>query len=90
MPAVFTVITVIGTVAMLWFGGNILVHGTHALGWHAPHDAVRAFAAPFGGGIPGWLATACADGAIGAAVGGVVLIVPKAARLILVRIRAAS
>jgi predicted DNA repair protein MutK len=41
MPVLLRWLTRIGTVAMLWVGGHILVVGAHELGWHAPHDIVH-------------------------------------------------
>ena len=37
MPSVMMVIASVGTVAMLWVGGSIIVHGFHDLGWHLPY-----------------------------------------------------
>jgi predicted DNA repair protein MutK len=34
MPKLLTALTVVGTAAMLWVGGHILLVGTHDLGWH--------------------------------------------------------
>ncbi len=39
MPKVLAVISVVGTVAMLWVGGHILLTGTDELGWHAPRTS---------------------------------------------------
>ena len=36
MPAVMVLIATVGTLAMLWVGGSIIVHGLHDLGWHLP------------------------------------------------------
>ncbi|MGB0412682.1 MAG: DUF808 domain-containing protein, partial [Pikeienuella sp.] len=38
MPSVMRIIATVGTVAMLWVGGSILVHGLHDLGVHAPYE----------------------------------------------------
>ena len=46
MPKLLATLSAIGTVAMLWVGGHILLVGTDDLGWHAP---VR-FRAPRRGG----------------------------------------
>lgn len=70
MPSVLLIISVVGTAAMLWVGGSILVHGAHELGWHAPYELIKALAAAIGGGgFGGWLVTATADGAIGLVLG---------------------
>jgi predicted DNA repair protein MutK len=41
MPFLLTALSVVGTIAMLWVGGGILLHGTHELGWHALYDATH-------------------------------------------------
>ncbi len=75
MPAVMTLISSIGTAAMLWVGGNIIVHGLHNLGWHLPYETIHHFALmvsqqlPTGQGFVKWLVTAAADGVIGLVLG---------------------
>ncbi|WP_019482516.1 DUF808 domain-containing protein [Arthrobacter sp. TB 23] len=49
MPAVLAAITFIGTIAMLWVGGHIMLQGVYDLGWHLPYDLVHALEAPFVG-----------------------------------------
>ncbi|QNE13823.1 DUF808 domain-containing protein [Pseudarthrobacter sp. NBSH8] len=49
MPSVLAAITLIGTVAMLWVGGHIMLQGAYDLGWHAPYDLVHVLEAPFVG-----------------------------------------
>lgn len=41
MPKVLTFLSVVGTAAMLWVGGHILVVGAHELGWDLPYDLVH-------------------------------------------------
>ena len=41
MPKVLTFLTVVGTAAMLWVGGHILIAGAHELGWDWPYDLVH-------------------------------------------------
>ena len=41
MPRVLEVIGAVGTAAMLWVGGHIVLVGSHDLGWHAPYDVVH-------------------------------------------------
>ncbi len=75
MPAVMTLISSVGTAAMLWVGGNIIVHGLHNLGWHLPYETIHHFALmvsqqlPTGQAVVEWLATAAADGVIGLVLG---------------------
>ncbi len=81
MPRLLTALTVIGTAAMLWVGGHILLVGTDELGWHAPyeivhhleepaHDATGAF-----GGVVGWLVNTFASAIIGLVVGAVLVMI---------------
>lgn len=75
MPTVMSVIAGIGTAAMLWVGGSILVHGLHDLGWGLPYDVVHGAAEAVSHGVAvasgflGWLTTAVLDGVLGLAVG---------------------
>lgn len=41
MPAVFRVISVVGTVAMLWVGGHLVVLNLGEVGWHLPVDLLH-------------------------------------------------
>lgn len=41
MPYVLQIIAVIGTAAMLWVGGHILVEGLYELFWHWPHEMIH-------------------------------------------------
>ena len=41
MPRLLTVISVVGTAAMLWVGGHILLVGVDDLGWHWLYDRVH-------------------------------------------------
>ncbi|MEQ8901394.1 MAG: DUF808 domain-containing protein [Roseovarius sp.] len=75
MPAVMVVIATIGTVAMLWVGGSILVHGLHDLGWHLPYEQIKraahlvAEAVGSATGFVTWGVTAGLDGIIGLVAG---------------------
>ncbi|NYF18157.1 hypothetical protein HDC37_003013 [Microbacterium sp. AK009] len=42
MPAVFRVISVIGTVAMLWVGGHLVIANLAETFWHGPYDLLHA------------------------------------------------
>jgi len=42
MPAVFRVISIVGTVAMLWVGGHIVIENLAATLWAGPYEAVHA------------------------------------------------
>lgn len=79
MPSVMAVISTVGTVAMLWVGGSILVHGVKDLGWSWPYDAIHHLAvsmadgAGAASGFLAWAVTAGLDGLLGLAVGLVLL-----------------
>ncbi|NIJ20708.1 hypothetical protein FHS95_002400 [Sphingomonas naasensis] len=78
MPVLMQVLSVVGTAAMIWVGGGILVHGLEVLGVHEPagtiHHAQEAVAHASGplGGFLGWLVTATASGIFGLIVGGLI------------------
>ncbi|SNY47038.1 DUF808 domain-containing protein [Paractinoplanes atraurantiacus] len=81
MPKVLTALTVIGTAAMLWVGGHIILVGTDELGLHflyefvhhmeeAAHDATGAL-----GGVVGWLVNTVASAILGLIVGALIVVV---------------
>ncbi|MGI9363032.1 MAG: DUF808 domain-containing protein [Parasphingorhabdus sp.] len=46
MPKLLSTISIVGTVAMAWVGGGLLVHNAAALGWHGPEHLIEAAAHP--------------------------------------------
>jgi predicted DNA repair protein MutK len=81
MPRLLTVISVVGTVAMLWVGGHILLAGIDELGWHWPYDSVHHMeedvhhAVSGIGAVLGWLVNTFASAVVGLVVGAVVVAV---------------
>lgn len=77
MPAVLGVIGAVGTVAMLWVGGHILLAQTAEAGWHAPYDLVHDLEHAVEGWVPaaagalGWLTNTGVSAVVGLAVGAV-------------------
>ena len=78
MPKVMALLANVGMLAMLWVGGGILLHGTEALGWHAPYGlahaielAVAQATGPLGG-VLGWLGYAVAAALVGLVAGAVI------------------
>ncbi len=75
MPVFLRVLGVVGTAAMVWVGGGIIIHGLEEYGLgalgHAVHDAAVAVgqALPAGGAAAEWLVTATASGVLGLLVG---------------------
>jgi hypothetical protein len=42
MPKLLSTLSAVGTAAMLWVGGHILLAGSDHLGWHTPYDWVHS------------------------------------------------
>ncbi len=86
MPGFMKTLTIVGTAAMVWVGGNIVIHGLHELGVHQPYlwikdTALQAAAAvPSAPGLVNWAVTAFFDGIIGLVLG--MLLIPIATRVI--------
>lgn len=81
MPKFLTVLSLVGTVAMLWVGGHILLMGADHLGWHTPYGLVHHaedwahHAAGALGAVLGWLVNTGISAVVGSVVGAVVLAV---------------
>ena len=77
MPVLLRWLSRIGTAAMLWVGGHILLVGTDELGWHGPYDLVHDLEEAVHGigaasRVLEWLVNTGASAAVGLAVGLVV------------------
>ena len=77
MPILLKWLTIIGTGAMLWVGGHILIVGVHDLGWAAPEDFVHAaedLVIGVGGigGLLAWLVNTALSAVLGFIVGSIV------------------
>ncbi len=80
MPKVLTLLSTVGTAAMLWVGGGIVLHGAHELGLHGPTDlahalqhAVEHATGPLGPAL-GWLTYAVLAGIAGLVLGAIVAV----------------
>lgn len=86
MPKLLKMLTIIGTAAMLWVGGSIIIHGMDVMGlsWlysEIHHIAVAvAEAVAQGSGFVEWMVTALFDGIFGLALG--MLLIPVVTRVI--------
>jgi hypothetical protein len=87
MPRLMAVLSVVGTAAMVWVGGSIILHGlevTHL--WPAPYEAIHhlaemvSHAVPVAPGFVAWAVTAACDGVLGLGLG--LLLIPLATRVI--------
>ena len=84
VPKLLATLAVIGTAAMLWVGGGIIVHGLeemHLLEFvpAAVHDAAHAASAAVGTmkGAIEWLVTAIGGAVVGLIVGGVIVAIVR-------------
>lgn len=78
VPKVLVALSAIGTVAMLWVGGGIIVHGTHEVGFdllydiaHGAEYAVKSATGALAG-LLGWVTYAAISAIIGLALGAVI------------------
>ncbi len=74
MPKLLTVLSTVGTAAMIWVGGHILLVGADELGWHAPYKFVHSLEESVHdvsgvGGILAWFANTLASAIVGLGVG---------------------
>jgi predicted DNA repair protein MutK len=82
MPKVMSVISIVGTAAMLWVGGSIVIHGLDELGWPWLYDTIHhaaeaaAHAVAQAEGFVSWAVTAALDGLAGLVLG--VALIPAA------------
>ena len=80
MPKLLSLLSVVGTAAMVWVGGHILVVGADELGWSGPYDLVHSLEGQVSdiagiGGVLGWLVNTAASAVVGLAVGFLVVFV---------------
>lgn len=92
MPSVLGVISAVGTAAMLWVGGAIVIHGLEVLHLpgpgHAIHDLAEAAAQvlPGAAGAAEWMVTAALGGVFGLLLG--IVLLPVVARMLLPAVQA--
>ena len=83
MPVLLSMLSVIGTAAMLWVGGGIVVHALAQFGWDAPEHLIHelavgaAHALPAGEAVVEWLITAIGSAIVGIVIGAVIVAVLK-------------
>ena len=77
MPKLLALLSFVGTLAMLWVGGGIIIHGLHELGIHGPSDLayglqhiVERASGPLGP-ILGWLTYAVLSAIAGLMLGAI-------------------
>ena len=86
MPPFLTFLSTLGTTAMLWVGGSMVVHGLEVFGLASVAHAFEAWSeavahvVPMGAGLMGWAVRAALDGVVGLALG--LALIPVATRVI--------
>ena len=81
MPKVLSALSIIGTVAMLWVGGHILLAQSYQAGLRPPYDLVHdaehwvSHAVGFAEGGIGWLVNTGISAVLGLAIGAVVAVI---------------
>lgn len=75
MPVLLTLLSIVGTAAMIWVGGAIIVHGLESYGHSAIARLIHAVAAWTSHGLPAisgvieWIVEAAGFGVVGLAIG---------------------
>ena len=79
MPKILSALSIIGTAAMLWVGGQIVMHGFEEFGFDKLPHALHDFAHGVGGAIPAgssaaeWIVNAGGAGIFGVILGSVIV-----------------
>lgn len=75
MPRFLSVLSIVGTIAMLWVGGGIIIHGLHEWEISWPEKTIHGLAHTIGGALPvigpfvEWLVSAGIAAVVGLALG---------------------
>ncbi|WP_102108571.1 DUF808 domain-containing protein [Oceaniglobus roseus] len=84
MPYFMKLLVIVGTAAMIWVGGNIILHGLAELGFEEPYDYVHHLAVEAAHAVPEalagateWVVTAVCDGIVGLILGALLIPVAK-------------
>jgi hypothetical protein len=86
MPGFMKILMTVGTAAMLWVGGSIVLHGADVLGFGLLYQTIHdiaygaAHALAFAEGFVIWAVTAALDGVFGLALG--MVLIPVAGKVI--------
>jgi predicted DNA repair protein MutK len=76
MPPFLRVLAGVGTAAMLWVGGGIVLHGMEHFGISEPAHTIHAWSESVGagaGGFAGWFVGAAGSGVFGLVLGGAIV-----------------
>ena len=81
MPVLMSVLSVVGTAAMLWVGGGLIVHGLHEFHWDLVPGAIHHLAEGAAHALPAiapaadWIVNAIGGAIVGLVVGGIIVAV---------------
>jgi predicted DNA repair protein MutK len=77
MPAVFRFISILGTVAMLWVGGHLVLVNLGEVGWHFPVDVLHAVehALEPAGAVVVWIVDTIISAIAGLALGLLIVVI---------------
>ncbi|EIM25903.1 DUF808 domain-containing protein [Microvirga lotononidis] len=79
MPGLLKTLAIVGTAAMVWVGGGIIIHGLEGYGVTGPGHVIHDIAAAAGHAVPSisgaveWLVTAAASGLVGLLLGAILI-----------------
>ncbi|XDA96518.1 DUF808 domain-containing protein [Sulfitobacter sp. LCG007] len=95
MPGFMRMLTLVGTAAMLWVGGSIVIHGLNELGFAMPEHIIHDVAVTVGGSAPEgyvgaaeWVVKAALDGVFGLLLG--LLLIPVGEKIVTPLVRTVS
>lgn len=86
MPHFLKLLMIVGTAAMLWVGGAIILHSLAGMGWSMPYDTIHhwaedaALAVGQFQGFVAWAVQAAADGVFGLVLG--TLLIPLGTKVV--------
>ncbi|WP_137129202.1 DUF808 domain-containing protein [Rhizobium sp. FY34] len=93
VPVFLKVLAMVGTAAMLWVGGSILVHGMAEIGYHGPEHLIEALATGVASasthvsGILHWIATSAAQAVLGIVIGAMTIVAVQIAAPVIRRFK---
>ncbi|GGF67836.1 hypothetical protein GCM10007301_29430 [Azorhizobium oxalatiphilum] len=79
MPMLLKILSIVGTAAMIWVGGGIIVHGLETFGLREPAHTIHAISVSAADRLPGigsaveWIIGAVGSGLAGLALGAVIM-----------------
>jgi predicted DNA repair protein MutK len=96
VPVFLNILAMVGTAAMLWVGGSILVHGMAELGYHGPEHFIEGIAAEarsvsaYFAEILHWTTTSTIQAALAILIGGLTIVLVHASAPLIQRMRPRS